>query len=392
MKVSFDSGDPEFVADPYQTYARLRAAGRVLPGGPGQWIFTRYDDVQRLLRDGRLGSEFPAAAHRVKLGDGPAGDFFGRILIDRDPPDHTRLRQGMRHAFSPGSVAGLRAQVAATVDELLAPLLDDSGFDLVAGLATPLPVLVICSLLGVPAEDVELVRPRMVDLATAFGELTLTDEQRRATDRAVVWLREYVGARLGQGTAGDLLSRMLAAEADGFSRQDTVDNAIFLFFAGFETTTSLIANGTVALLTRPDQFERLRRDPSLIPTAVEELLRFDSPVQMSMRLVREPFVADGTKIRPGRVAVLLLGSANRDEQVFPDPDQLDVGRHPNPHVAFGGGHHYCLGAPLARLEASLVLDRLIHRFSRIELTGPPIRRPHPSIRSFRSVPLTAKPA
>jgi cytochrome P450 len=393
--VRFDPADPAVVDDPYPTYARLRAAGPLVPGGPGQWLFSRYAEVSTLLRSDRLGSEFPPVVHRHKLGDGPACEFFTRIVIDRDPPAHTRLRRGMGRSFNPGTVKSLHHRVARIVDDLLAPALERGRLDLVSDLALPLPVTVVCSLLGVPAQDLEVVRPRMVDLATAFGELTLTPQQRAAADDAVVWLREYVGEHVDRRRrcpADDQLSWMVEAEGDGVTPAETVDNAVFLFFAGFETTTSLVVNGVMALLRHPDQLDRLRRDPSLIPSAVEELLRFDAPVQMSMRLVREPFTVAGRTVRAGRVAVLLLGSANRDERRFHEPESLDVGRHPNPHLSFGGGHHYCVGAPLARIEGALVLDRLIRRFRHIELDGAAVRRRHSTIRSYRSVPLAVRAA
>ncbi|GAA1766786.1 cytochrome P450 [Luedemannella helvata] len=393
--VRFDTDDPALIDDPYRAYARLRAAGPVARGGPGQWVFSHYAEVSALLRDERLGSEFPQAVHRLKLGDGPACDFFTRILIDRDPPGHTRLRQAMSRSFTPSAVRDLRDRVAGIVDDLIGRALDRGGFDLVGDLALPLPVTVVCSLLGVPADDLELVRPRMVDLATGFGELTLTQEQRVAADGAVEWLRAYIGEHLDhrrRHPTSDQLSLMLEAESAGVSRADLVDNAIFLFFAGFETTTSLVVNGTMALLDHPDQLARLRAEPEMATHAVEELLRFDPPVQMSMRLVHAPLVVDGVTIRAGRVAVLLIGSANRDERQFPDPDRLDIGRRPNPHLAFGGGHHYCLGAPLARIEGALVLDRLVRRCRSLELAGPPVRRPHASIRSYRSVPVTVTAA
>ena len=389
----FTPDDPAVIDDPYPVYARLRAAGPVAAGGPGQWVFSRHAEVAALLRDERLGSEFPAVAHRHKLGDGPACDFFTSILIDRDPPAHTRLRQAMSASFSSAAVRELRPRVAGIVDALLDRAREAVRFDLVADLALPLPVTVVCSMLGVAPQDADLVRPSMVDLAAAFGEIALDDAQRAAADRAVTWLREYVGEQVNQRRRrprDDLLTRMVQAERLGITPAETVDNVIFLFFAGFETTTGLVVNGLMALLRHPDQLDRLRTEPGLVPDAVEELLRFDPPVQLSMRYVRRPFTVGGRTIRANRVAVLLLGSANRDERRFQDPERLDIGRRPNPHLSFGGGHHYCLGAPLARLEGALVLERIVKSFRHMELAGLPVRRPHASIRAYRSVPVVVK--
>lgn len=383
------------LANPYPAYRRLRDAGAVHRAGPGQWAVPRHADVSALLRDSRLGSEFPAAVHRAKLGDGPAAEFFARILIDRDPPAHTRLRKLISPVFSRPVIQRLADHIGHLVDELLEPALERHSLDAVGELGYPLPVTVICELMGIPPEDRELVRPRMVELAVAFGALSLTGPQQRAADEAVEWLRAYVRPLLAprrERTPADQPLTGLLASGGQDLEDEVVDNAVFLFFAGFETTMNLIANGLAALVGNPDQLALLRSRPDLIPTAVEELLRYDAPIQLSMRLVREPVEIDGRTLRAGRVAVLLLGAANHDERVFNRPDQLDVSRQPVPHVSFGGGHHYCIGAVLARIEAAVVLERLLGRTSCVDWAAEPVRRPHVSIRAYATVPLRLTPA
>jgi cytochrome P450 len=385
---------PEVHADPYPAYARLRAAGPLCRMGPGTFGVTRHADVAALLRDRRLGSEFPAAYHRRSVGDGAAGEFLGRIVLYRDPPPHTRLRRLLGAAFSPGIVQGLRARVTALVDELLAPGRDTGRFDAVAALAQPLPVLVVCELMGIPADHRAEVRPHAADLGRAFGAV-VPPADRAAADAAVGWLRGYLHALLAErrrrpGT--DLLSRLLAAEEGGatLSPEEIVDNAVFAFFAGFETTVHLLAAGTAALLAHPAQQALLRADPGLVPVAVEEFLRYDPPIQGVARLVREPVRLGDRTLRPGRVAVLLLGSANHDEAIFAAPDRLDIGRRPNPHLSFGGGAHLCLGAALARLEGAVVFGRLLADFRALEPAGPTVRRHSGAFRTYASVPVAAR--
>ncbi|MER7274932.1 cytochrome P450 [Dactylosporangium sp. NPDC000244] len=393
---TFDAADPAVLADPYPRYAELRRAGPLARGGVGQWVVSRHADVAALLRDRRLGTEYPPEYHEFSNGTGPARDFFERIILDRDPPAHTRLRRLMGAAFSPRLVQRMERQIARVTAGLLGPLAERGRFDAVADLAFPLPVTVVCELLGIPAADRDLVRPKAVDLCLGFASV-VPAHQRATVDAAVVWLRDYVGSLLDERRRvprEDLLSTLLAAEADGetLTREEIVDNAVFLFFAGFETTVNLIATGCAALLSHPDQWARLRGDRTLVGTAVEEFLRYDAPIQLTARLVREPVDVGGRTIRAGRVLVLLLGSANRDEHRFADPDRLDVGRSPNPHVSFGGGPHHCLGAVLARAEGRVVFEHLLARFAAIEPAGPAVRRRDATFRGLAGVPVAVRAA
>ena len=392
----FDPNDPAVIDDPYPTYARLRSAGPLCRFGPGQWGVTRYAEVAALLKDRRLGSAFPPDFYRYAVGEGPASAFFEQICLVRDPPEHTRLRHLMGRALSQAPIRSLQGHISELVDHLLAPAVESGRLDAVSDLAFPLPVMVICELLGVPVADRDLVRPRAAGLVKGFTTF-VAPADRAEVHESVTWLQQYVGRLLEERRrrpGDDLLSLLAAAGDDGqaLTPEEIVDNAVFLFFAGFETTRNLIANACAALLRHPDQLDRLRGDRSLVPAAVEEFLRYDAPVQGAGRFTREPIEIAGRTIRRGRVLVLLIGSANRDERQFSDPESLDVGRQPNPHLAFGGGGHFCLGASLARLEGALVIEGLLNRFATFEPAGDSVRRPLGNFRSYASVPIAVSAA
>ncbi|HEV2371945.1 MAG TPA: cytochrome P450 [Streptosporangiaceae bacterium] len=392
----FDARDPAVVADPYPVYRELREAGPLCRMGPASFGVTRYADVARLMRDPRLGSQFPADYHRMSAGEGAAGTFFSQIILYRDPPAHTRLRRLIGKAFSPSLIRRLRPDIEGMVDGLLAPAAERGWFDAVADLAFPLPVMVVCALMGIPESDYGLIRPYALDLSKAFAAI-VPEADRGPADEAVGWLREYLGGVLARRRAdpgNDLLSLMLAAEDDGatLTREEIIDNAVFSFFAGFETSTNLIATGCAALLDHPAQQGLLRADPGLVPSAVEEFLRYDSPIQGMARMVNEPVEVGDRTVRAGRVLVLLLGSANHDPAEFSDPENLAVTRQPNRHLAFGGGAHTCLGAFLARTEAGVVFRTLATRFASLEPAGPALRQPGATLRAYAQVPITLKAA
>jgi cytochrome P450 len=379
--------------DPYPALAALRTEGRLLSGGPGQWVASHYQDVASLLRDSRLGHEFPEEYHHMAIGAGAAGDFVGRIILNRDPPAHTVLRRAMTRALSPRHVSRLSDRIAAMAAELLEPALERGTLEVVDELAFPLPIKVACELIGIPPADEGLIRHWSEQLTKAFGVRT-ADAERVQADTAVRTLRDYVEGLLRDRERGlggdpeDLASLVLAASrADSrLSREDVVDNIVFLFFAGFETTVNLIATGSHLLLEHPDELARLRDDRSLVGSAVEEFLRYDGPILSTSRLVREELTVAGRRLRPGRVVHLLLAAANRDPEQFGDPDRLDVGRAPNAHLAFSGGPHYCLGAALARLESAAAFSCILERCRTFLPAGPATRRLDPSFRSLASVP------
>lgn len=391
----YDPMDAATLDNPYPVYAALRAAGRVCRGGPGQWVVTRYDDVAALLHDARLGHQFPAEYRRFSLGDGPASTFFQRIVLEREPPEHTRLRRLLGVAFTSQAVHQRLAYIGDTVDRLMQPALERGHLDAVADLAFPLPVTVACELIGIPEVDHDEIRPRAIDLSRAFGTY-VPEADRPLADRAVEWLRDYMGRLVEERSRrprGDLLSHLLAAEqgTDRLTREEIVDNAVFLLFAGFETTMNLIATGCALLIEHPEALRQLRADASLMPTAIEEMLRYDAPIQSAARLVLSPVTIGDRTIRADRVIVLLLGSANHDERQFADAERFDIARRPNLHVTFGGGIHYCLGAVLARLEASVAFSRLLRRVATLEPAGTPIRRRSAGFRSYAAVPISVTP-
>ncbi len=387
--------------DPYPEYARLRAAGALCRGGPGLWFVTRHAEVAALLKDPRLGIELPEAFRAISLGDGPARSFIDRVIGRRDTPDHTRIRKLMGYAFAPSQLRRLEERVERTVGELLGRCRELGEFDVVTELAYPLPVQVVCDLIGLPAPDHDLIRPRAHALAGAFTGF-VSESGRQAVGDAITWLRDYMhdalrdrararGRDPDRGSGDDLLSRMVRAAGDPHDPtgyDEIVDNLIFLFFAGFETTMNLIASGCAALSRDRSAFTALGRDRSLVPLAVEEFLRLDAPFQTTVRFTREPIRVDGQPISAGRVIVLMLGSANYDERVFADPERMIITRSPNPQVSFGGGIHYCLGAVLARMEARLVFECLARDFAVLEPAGPVVRTDQ--FRSYRHVPLSGQ--
>jgi cytochrome P450 len=390
----FDPMNIGVLENPYPTYAKLRESGPLCRGGPAQWVVTRYAEIAALLSDTRLGRQFPEAYYHFALGDGPAATFIQRIILNRDPPSHGQLRNLMLTVFNARAVRSLANRIEALVKDLLTPLFERGRFDAVSDLAFPLPVSVICELIGIPLADRELVRPKAIDLSKAFAAF-VDDEHRLSANSSILWLREYITMLLSERRkqpCNDMLSFMTDSEGSDktLTQEDIVDNVLFLFFAGFETTTNLISNGCAALLKHPHQLHRLRTDPSLIALAVQEFMRYDAPIQSTARLALQPLDIGGRTIRKGRVLHLLLGSANHDERQFTDPEMLDVGRHPNPHVSFGGGIHHCLGAALATLEGQILFSHLLGGCEVFESSGAALRQPSPTFRAYSRVPITVR--
>jgi cytochrome P450 len=390
----YDPLDLAQLDDPYPIYRQLRAAGPLCRGGPAQWVVTRYADVAALAGDARLGAEFSGEYHRIALGDGPLADFLRHIMLNRDPPTHTVLRRLFGSEFTTRAVRERRDRIDSMVGELLAPAVDEGRFDAVTDLADKLPIRVLADFVGLDLENLDEVRPRARVLSQAFATY-LPVAERAETVTALEWMRDKIAALFLEKRrvpGDDVVSRLCRVEEDTASRQVLIDNVVFLLFAGFSTTTDLLGNGCAALAARPDQLAILRADPRLVPRAIEELLRFDAPVQMKSRLVHQPVEIGGRVIRPGRILILHLGSANHDEDRFARASELDVTRHPNPHVSFGGGGmHLCLGAALARAEAASVLTFIAERFAHMEPDGPTVRRHSPSFRTYASVPLRMTP-
>ena len=369
---------PEGRADPYPRYARLRAESPVHQSMFGFWALTRYDDCQQVLRHPGVGKDFSGAADHLGLTAEQAAEQ-ARFRNDRtnmlttDPPDHTRLRGLVTRAFTPRTVESLRPRIVALVDELLDGIGDGEVVDVMDALAFPLPVTVIGEMLGVPRQDRAGLRP-LVRSLTAVLELAVSPEALREATAADITLDGYFSGLVAQRRADpqeDLLSQLIQAEDEGdqLSEEELISTTVLLFAAGFETTTHLIGNGLQALLAHPDQLERLRADRTLLRPAVEELLRYDSPVQIAARTAYEDLTVDGRHIAAGSVILALLGAANRDPAKFTDPERLDLGRSEAGPISFGSGIHFCLGAALARLEGQIVFDRLLSRFRTMELVG-----------------------
>jgi cytochrome P450 len=369
---------PEGRADPYPRYAGLRAQAPVHRSAFGLWTLTGYEDCQQLLRHPGVGKDFSGAMDSLGLSDADreAQDRFRNDrsnMLVTDPPDHTRLRGLVTRAFTPRTVEALRPRIVTLVDELLEGV--EGEFEVMDALAFPLPVTVIGDMLGVPAEDRAMLRP-LVRSVTAILELAVSPEALAEAAEADAELGRYFAELVAERRADpreDLLSKLIEAEdkGDQLTEHELISTAILLFAAGFETTTHLIGNGLLALLRNPDQLARLRADRSLLPRAVEELLRYDSPVQIAARTNYEDLSLGGREIPRGSLVLALLGAANRDPSRFKDPDRLDVGRDEGPPMSFGGGIHFCLGAALARAEGQIVLDRLLDRFPIMELAGGP---------------------
>jgi cytochrome P450 len=366
-EVLFNPFLPEFHADPYPFYRRLREQDPVHQTPMGFWVLTRYEDCVAVLRDQRFGrEEFQQMLSSVYGSE--ESDRLPRSMLFRDPPDHTRLRGLVSKAFTPRTIEQLRGHIQEIVDRLIGRALAQGGMDVIEDLAYPLPVTVICEMLGVPLDDHASIRGWSSDIARSLDAIGLRIdegivERGRVARRA---LADYFRALLPERRArpqADLLSGLLAAEEQGdkLSEPEVISMCLLLFIAGHETTVNLIGNGTLALLRHPEQLARLQRDPGLVPNAVEELLRYDSPVQRTARITTEDVQIDGHAIARGTMVVTALGAANRDPAQFPDPDRLDVARKDPRHISFGYGIHFCLGAPLARVEGQLALGTLLRR-------------------------------
>ncbi|GAA1069039.1 cytochrome P450 [Kitasatospora nipponensis] len=380
----FDPWSPQFVAHPYDAYAELREHAPVSYYEPtGQWLVSRYQDVSALLRDRRLGRTYTHRFSHEEFGQtppDPAHEAFHTLndhgLLDLEAPDHTRIRRLVSKAFTPRMVASLRPTVARLADELVADLLKEGGGDLIAALAEPLPVAVIAEMLGVPEADRGLLRPWSAAITGMF-ELNPSEEVARRAVDASVEFSDYLRALIRERRAapgGDLISALIAAQDEGeaLNEQEMVSTCVLLLNAGHEATVNTTGNGWWALFRNPDQLALLRSGIDRhLPTAIEELMRYDTPLQMFERWVLEDVEVAGTTIPRGAEVALLFGSANRDPQRFADPDRLDLTRADNPHITFGAGIHFCLGAPLARLELTESYGALLRRAPGLRLLAEP---------------------
>ncbi|HEX2118785.1 MAG TPA: cytochrome P450 [Acidimicrobiales bacterium] len=388
---------PENRSNPYPIYHFIRGHEPVHHAPDGSWVLTRYDHSAALLRDPRF------STNPARLTEGPDASAMGPIrqvgsslMMFLDPPDHTRLRSLVSQAFTPRMVESLRPRIQLLVDELLDAVVEQGEMDVLGDLAYPLPTVVICELLGVPPEDRERFKGWSADasrLLDGYLDQAALDKGMVAGMYLFQYFTDLVEARR-KDPRDDLLSALLAAESSGdkLTHAELLSTATLLFVAGFETTMNLLGNGTLALLRNPDQLGRMRDDPLLVRSGVEELLRYDSPVHVTARIAKEDVEIGGFTVREGEQAVAILGAANRDPEQFPDPDRLDVARTPNRHLAFGGGPHFCLGAALARLEGQIAFGTMLRRLPDLELvTQEPTYRDHYVIRGLNELRVRFSP-
>ncbi|MYH61879.1 MAG: cytochrome P450 [Caldilineaceae bacterium SB0675_bin_29] len=378
--ISFDLTSRKVRANPYDVYERLRSESpihrmRLI----NAWALTEYDDALAILQDHR----------RFSSGENKLEYAPYRTMLDLDPPDHTRLRSLVSKAFTPRAVAALGPRIQEIVEELLDDLADRDSFDLISDFAFPFPVIVIAEMLGIPAEDRDKFNVWSNDIALAVEPILSGEEivrGERASDEIIEYFEGIIEQRRME-PRDDMLSALLAAEEEGdrLSHDELLGTLMLLLVAGNETTRSLIGNGMLALLKNPDELQRLREDSDLLGSAIDEMLRYDSPVQIIIRVVLEDTEFKGKRFRAGQKVIILVGAANRDPTVFADPGALDIGRQEKSHISFGRGIHYCLGSPLALLEARVAFANLIERFSSIELVTEPEFRDQIVLRGVESL-------
>ena len=391
---SFNPMEPEFLADPYPTYHRLRAEDPVHHSPLGFWVLTRYEDVVSVLRDSRFIKEPLAALVAARFG-GEVPRGVGLSMLDRDPPDHTRLRGLVSKAFTPRVVEGLRPRIQEIVDGLIARAQAAGSMDVIEEFAYPIPVNVICEMMGVPVKDHERFKGWSLDIARGLDSIWLPPDseipRRSAAARHAIgdYFRELIAERRAS-PRGDLLSALIAAEeaGDKLNEEELLATCILILIAGHETTVNLIGNGVLALLRQPAELGRLRVTPGLITSAVEELLRYDGPVQRTARVASDDVTIGGRTIRQGEMVMPFIGAADRDPAQFPEPDRLDLSRADNRHIAFGWGIHFCLGAPLARVEGQIAIDTLVRRMPRLELVSDTVEyRQSLTLRGLKALPV-----
>ncbi len=371
---------PDFYRDPYPVYHQLRAADPVHWSEiMGSWVLTRYDDVVATMRDprrfssaGRHALSLDRLPEAVRKKAKPIYDHYAVGLIHTDPPDHTRLRALVNKIFTVRAMESLRPRVQAIVDELLDAAQPKGEMDVMRDLAYPLPVAIISQILGIPAEDHERFRywNDGVNELTATGRTTEANIERGLPK--FLHLRAYLKRLIEQRRRepeDDLLSALVAVEEEGerLGEDELITTYQTLITAGFETTMNLIGTGLLTLLRHPEQLERLRANPASMESAVEELLRYETPFQRNWRVAAQDVELGGKRIERGQLVAQMLGAANRDPAIFPDPDRLDISRQSGRHIAFGYGIHFCIGAPLARIEAAVVFSSLLRRFPVLRL-------------------------
>ncbi|MFE6282544.1 cytochrome P450 [Streptomyces sp. NPDC057877] len=393
----FDPWNPAFLDNPYPAYAELRARGRVVYfEATEQWLVPHHADVSALLRERRLGRTYTHRFTHEEFGrtaPPPEQEPFHTLndhgMLDLEPPDHTRIRRLVSKAFTPRTVERLKPYVSKLAEELVDRLVAAGGGDLLADVAEPLPVAVIAEMLGIPEADRAPLRPWSADICGMY-ELNPSEETAAKAVRASVefseYLRELIAARRKE-PGEDLMSGLIAAhdEGDRLTEQEMISTAVLLLNAGHEATVNATVNGWYALFRHPDQLAALRADHSLVPSAIEELMRYDTPLQLFERWVLDEIEIDGTVVPRGAEIAMLFGSANHDPEVFRAPEALDLTRQDNPHISFSAGIHYCIGAPLARIELAASMTALLEKAPTLRLAEEPRRKPNFVIRGLEGL-------
>jgi cytochrome P450 len=398
---------PEFVADPYPAYRRLREEAPVYWSDAwGAWVFTAYEDVVATLRDpehfsssNRLIELLDQLPDEIRSQADPIRHHYSTTgLIHADPPDHSRLRSLISKAFSARVIQLMEPRIQGIVNELVGAVADKGRMDVVSDLAYPLPAIVIAELLGAPAADRDRFKRWSDDIVAFQGTGRAIPEAIERSRDGLVEMRGYLADLFEdhrRSPRDGLLGNLVRAEEaeGGLTTEELYSTCVTFLIAGHETTTSLITNGLYTLLRHPDQLAAVRRDRARLPNAIEECLRYESPVQRAFRRVTEDFEYGGCRMRAGQITLQLLGAANRDPNRFADPDRFDISRHPNRHIAFGTGIHFCIGAPLARLEASIALTAIFDRLEDLQLETDKVvwQSEKTLFRCLESLPLTFTP-
>ncbi len=392
---SFDprNVDASFYADPYPTFRALRKYSPVHRCQDGTYFFTRHADLNKIYRNPKTFNSAKENQFKPLFGDCPLFEHHTTSLVFNDPPLHTNVRKAIGDALAPRVVAAMEPDLVGLVDDLLNNLEGNQEFDLMDDFASVIPIEVIGNLLNIERADRGPLRAWSAAIlgALEFGldEKTLK-EGNRAVEEFVEFLRGLIAARRNDLSGADIITRLLRFKSDGFQLSDKqiYHQCIFLLNAGHETTTNLIGNGVHALLEHPTTRRQLSDNFDLIDGAVEEFLRFESPVQLGNRITTKAVEFDSVMVPAGTTLTLCIGAANRDPEVFRDPDRLDIARSPNPHLAFAGGIHTCAGMAVARLEARIAIAKLLQRYPGLKLAGKPVRAQRARFRGFTRLPMS----
>ncbi len=395
---ALDFDAPGFLDDPYPHYHALREHDPVFLSPWGDWYLSRYADVAGVLTGRSFCRESPKGTNPISKDDRaqtPIDRMLSQWMVFIDPPAHTRVRRLVGHAFTPRLIAAMRPEIEAMADWLLKDALDGADFDLIRDFAYPFPVMVVSRILGVPEEDYEKLRDLSGQLTAALdtGAAAQLATGIDATEALMAYMAELV-AECRRRPRDDLLSEIVCGgEAAALSEEALLANCVFLLWAGHETTKNLIGNGVLALARNPQELERLVEEPGLIVSAVDELLRFESPIQKIGRWAAEDVEVGGKAIAKHSYVVSVFGAANRDPARYPEPDRLDVARNDGASLAFGKGTHHCLGYGLAKLEGEIAIARLLAKTARIEVeTDRPRWQANTSVRGLESLPLSLRPS